>query len=128
MAVDFDKHIQYYAYTNYEGDDFGVGYLDTKEGWIDRVNRWQANDGFDHRFIVEDFEELELVDLRGIMLAEVEPIDKDYLVTWADYDDELCIRITSKSEFIWEKNPKNSTSIPQWLKRLKNTIREQKNQ
>lgn len=128
MAVDFDANYKYYAYDNYEGDDFGVGYLSTKAEWIDRINTWQANDGFDHRFTVEDFEELELDDLRGILLADVEPIDKDYLVTWAVYDDEFSILITAKNEFIWQQNPKKSDAIPQWLKRLKNTVREQKKQ
>lgn len=128
MAVDFDAHIKYFSYNNVEGDDFAVGYLSTKQEWIDRINQWQSNDGFATRFTVEDFEELEIDDLRGVMLAVVEPIGDDHLVSWFDNEDESSIIITAKNEFVWEQNQRNSTAIPQWLKRLKNTIREQKNQ
>ena len=129
MAVDFDAQIKYFSYTNEQGDDFAVGYLDNKEGWIERINRWQANDGFAHRFTTEDFEELESDDLRGAVLAVVEPVDAGWFVTWVDdKENEQMVEISHKYEISWKINNNKSDAIPQWLKRLKNTIREQKNQ
>lgn len=130
MAVAFDAHIQYFAYNNLEGDDFAVGYLSTKEDWIERVNAWNRNDGAENRYSAEDWEELDQEqDLRGVCLAEVEPVDAGWFVTWVnDNGDENVVEITHKYEVSWKINPNKSDSIPQWLKRLKNTIREQKKQ
>ena len=68
----FDAHILYYAYNNIDGDDFGVGYLNNKEQWVDRINSWNENDGNETRYTVEDWDELDCqLDFRGIELAEV---------------------------------------------------------
>lgn len=123
MAVDFDAHIRYYAYNNTDGDEFGVGMLGSKEDWVGRINRWAQEDGNEGEFNVQDWEELDFQnDFRGVLLAEVEPIDKDYLVTWVAYEDEFAVRITQKGDFIWEQNPKKLTTIPRWLKRCKTTL------
>lgn len=128
MAVDFDANILYYAYHNEDGDDFGVGYLSNKKQWIERVNSWQENDGFETRFAVEDFEELEHDDLRGISLAVVEPMGKEYLITWVVGDDENCLRISEDWDISWHNNAQKLKSIPQWSKRLKNLLKEHKTQ
>lgn len=126
MAVDFDAHIRYYAYNNVDGDEFGVGMIGSKADWVERVNRWAQEDGKQGDFTVEDFEDLELSDLRGIQLSEIEPIDKDFLATWVVGDDEFSVRITQKSEFLWQQNPKKLASVPRWLKRLKTTLSSNK--
>lgn len=121
----FDAHLQYFAYNNLDGDDFGVGYIGNKEDWIRRVNSWQANDGFDTRFTQEDFDDLDVYDLRGILLAEVEPVDTGWFVTWATEKGDNVAEISKDYQISWKINNLKSDTIPHWLKRLKNTLREQ---
>ena len=125
----FDAHILYYAYNNIDGDDFGVGYLNNKEQWVDRVNSWNENDGNKTRYTIEDWDDLDCqLDFRGIELAEVEPNGDNYLVTWFDKDNENCLEIDPKGEIVWQNNSTKSLSIPRWVKRLKNTMKEHKKQ
>jgi hypothetical protein len=124
----FDTNILYYAYDNTDGDDFGVGYLDNKQTWVERVNTWGRQDGARHDFKLDDFHELDYGNLRGCKLAEVVPDEQTFLVTWLVDKNENSIRIDHKGDFIWENNPSKSSSIPKWVHRLKRTIKEHKNQ
>lgn len=133
----FDAHILYYAYNNTEGDEFGVGYLGNKEFWVHLINGWNRNDNNKHRVKVEDWDELEpLSDLRGCELAEVEPDDDGYLITWianpqspAPNMVEEQIRVNSDWSMEWVHGLKSvetgkAPSIPRWANRLKNQLRE----
>jgi len=122
----FDANILYYAYDNLDGDDFGVGYLSNKEAWIERVNSWGRNNGTRSDFTIDDFEELDATDLQGVLLAEVEPIDSDHLVTWVVGEDEFSVQIDKKGDIIWKNNSTKTTSVPRWLSRLKRTLKEYK--
>jgi hypothetical protein len=122
----FDANIQYYCYKNEADDDFGVGYLGNKEFWTDLINIWQRNDGNKHRYIVEEFEELSpIADMRGCLLAEIVPDGKDFVVSWVDEDNEFSLKIKHGNETVWENNPKENVSIPRWINRLKNQLRNQ---
>lgn len=124
----FDAHLLYFAYNNIEGDEFGVGMIGNKEDWVRRINRWAVEDGNVGAFTVEDWDDLDFQnDFRGVELAEVEPVDVGWLVTWLnDRGDENVVEITHKFAISWKINPNKSDSIPQWLKRLKNTLRDGK--
>lgn len=122
----FDANIQLYAYNNTEGDDFGVGYLGNKEFWVGLVNRWNKEDGKKARYTAETFDSIDADDFRGCVLAEVEPDHEGYVVTWYSGDTEYIIDIKG-SEFVWEQNDSGSVSVPQWVRRLKNQLREQDN-
>lgn len=115
----FEAHIKYFSYNNTQGDEFAVGYLDNKEDWIERINRWQSNDGFETRFTAEQFDELEQDDLRGLELAEVEPDEKGgHIVRWADGDKDFSLSINKKRETSWIENNTKNTTVPRWVSRL----------
>lgn len=124
----FDGHIQYYAYNNLEGDDFGVGYLGNKEFWVGMVNRWAKEDGKQIKYTNEMFDEIRTEDFRGCLLAEVEYDNLGtYNVVWFDDDNENAIQINGKWEILWTNNPQSISSIPRWATRLKNILKEQEN-
>lgn len=124
----FDAHIQYYAYNNKESDDFGVGYIGNKEEWIGRINRWNKNDKLATRVTAEDWDDLDCsTDLRGIQLAEVEPVDDSYKVSWDDGDNENSMIIDKNGAISWDNNPQNISSVPRWVTRLKNQLRDNEN-
>jgi hypothetical protein len=128
MAVDFDAHIQYFSYNNVQGDDFAVGYLDNKDGWVERINRWQANDGFDTRFTIQEWDELEQDDFRGLELAEVEPDENGgFNVAWTDGKADYSLNIDSKSEISFIGENEKPASVPRWFKKLAKTIKNQQN-
>lgn len=54
--------------SNTQGDSFGVGITQTKQGWIDILNSWQESDGFETRYKIEDWDDLEDFDFRGVVL------------------------------------------------------------
>jgi len=121
----FDAHIQYYSYNNLQGDDFGVGYLGNKEFWVHLMNGWNRNDDRKDRYHVADWDEFDCeLDLRGCILAEVEPEDQEYLVTWLDNLGEYAVRIKQDGKLVWENEPEKVSSIPRWVNRLKNQLRE----
>lgn len=127
--VVFEAHILYYAYDNVDGDDFGVGYIGNLEDWVERVNRWGRQDGTRHDFTVESWDEVTTDNLRGCLLAEAEPDGEDYIVSI----NEAVYRI--KSDNTVENTPQlfdtktgKPVPVPRWVTRLKNAIKEHKNQ
>lgn len=120
----FDAHIQYYAYNNLEGDDFGVGYLGNKEDWVRRVNAWGRNEGSKQNWTAEEWEDIDTEAFMGVQLAEVEPDQADLLVTWCEKSQDNVVRITKKHEVIWEENATKSPLVPRWVNRLQKMIKE----
>lgn len=120
----FDSHIRFFAYDNVEGDDFGVGYLGNKEWWVSIINRWNLNDGNELQYTPEEWEDLSIDDFRGLKIAEVVPDGDGYLVTWTDGTNDNVIEIDKNSKYNWVENNTQSTSVPRWVSRLKNMIKE----
>tara|TARA_B100001250_G_C19462466_1_gene640838 strand:+ start:88 stop:477 length:390 start_codon:yes stop_codon:yes gene_type:complete len=121
----FEAHIQYYAYNNIDDDDFGVGYLGNKQDWVERINRWNWNDGFDERFTVEDWDDLDCQhDFRGCELAEIEPDSDAMLVTWQKSNHSFVIKIEKNGDMKWLENPRSLTTFPRWINRMKTMLRE----
>jgi len=120
----FVSHIQYYAYDNTEGDEFGVGYLGSKEYWIQLINHWNRNDGIKTRYTAEQWEDVLPDHYRGCVLAEVEPSSEDYLVTWTNKGKDYVVRIGSNNKLTWDSNETKLPSIPRWINRLKNQLRD----
>ena len=120
----FEAHIMYYSYNNTQGDEFAVGYLNNKEDWIERINRWQSNDGFTTRFTAEQFEELEIDDLRGCELAEVEPNENGgHIVRWSDGKADYSLNLDKKGEVSFIGEDEKPTSVPRWIKRLAKALK-----
>ncbi len=121
----FDAHIQYYAYNNVDDDDFGVGYLGNKKDWVERINRWNRNDGRDETVVVEEWDDLDCkLDFRGIQLAEIEPNGDGVLVTWATKNRSYTISVAKNGDVAWVQNPNNAPSVPRWVNRMKTMLRE----
>lgn len=65
------------AIGNSQGDQFGTlgehgnPRTMTKQEWIDQLNEWQEMDGAEHRYSIEDWEMLDDLDFRGVILEEV---------------------------------------------------------
>lgn len=120
----FDAHIQYYAYDNTEEDDFGVGYLGNKEFWVHLINSWSRNANITKRWKVEQWDDIDQDFFSGCILAEIEPDGKDYIVTWVDKTKDYVVRISGNS-LTWEPSSTKLASIPRWINRLKNQLKEQ---
>lgn len=121
----FDAHIEYFCYNNVEGDEFQVGHLGNKDNWVSLMNGWNRNDGRKQKYTIEDWDDLDQdEDLRGCQLAEVIADEKDYVVSWATEEGINVIRISHKNGIVWEENNTGADSVPRWVNRLKNTIRD----
>lgn len=125
-----DTHIQYYSYGNTQGDGFGTMCLSNKKEWVRHLNRYQESDGEEHRYTVEEWDKLDSVDWRDILIAEVIQDDtedfvlREFVVNWIDGNNKNSVRITHNNQLVWENNPGNSLSVPKWISRLKNLLRE----
>lgn len=121
----FDAHILFYCYDNEQGDEFAVGTIGNKEDWCYRMNTWNRNDGVNHKYTVEEWDELEInSDLRGSVLAEVIPEDNEYVVNWVGEDNENSVRIKADKTIVWETNNTGKDSIPRWVNSLKKRLKE----
>ena len=52
-------------------DDNGTPRVLTKQEWIDQLNYYQEADGYDTRYTLEDWDNLDDWDMRGIILEPV---------------------------------------------------------
>ena len=72
------------AIGNTQGDDFGVFDDDeqkvyrvmSQQDWIDKFNSWQEADGNDYRYTLDDWDNLDDWDRRGVILEEVKLANK----------------------------------------------------
>ena len=117
---------QYYAYNNIDDDDFGVGWIGTKKDWVERVNRFNRNDGMSSSATVKGWDELDCKkDFRGIELAVVEPDGLgSYIVRWSDKKGDKTAIIDNSWKIAWASNKDQTATVPRWINRLKNTLKE----
>lgn len=72
------------AVGNTQGDSFGVFDDDeqkvyrvmSQQDWIDQFNSWQEADGYEHRYKLDDWDNLDDWDRRGVILEEVKLVNK----------------------------------------------------
>lgn len=70
----------YKALYNTQGDGFGCYDIDdkpliqTKKDWIKQLNQYNEMDGYDFRYKLSDWDNLDDLDWRGIVVKEVKEI------------------------------------------------------